>query len=79
MTAKDEVLTSSGYIQHHLTNAQNIIPASFGTTNVCFSNNAKTKMTALARSVDLNGRWTHFEKPIKITGLGKKSGFISPP
>ena len=34
------------------------IPAIFVTENWCFQKSAKTKMTALPRSIDLNGRWT---------------------
>ena len=38
----------------------------------------KTKITALARSIDLKGGWTCFiEQIVKIKGLGKKSGSIT--
>ena len=37
-------------------------------------------MTALARSIDLKGGWTDFKatKSIKLKGLAKLSGFLTP-
>ena len=40
----------------------------------------KTKMTALAKSIDLKGGWTDLNgKSMKIRGLANKSAFITPP
>ena len=42
--------------------------------------NTRTKLTALARSIDLKGGWTDFHRKNNINqGLGKNAGFITPP
>ena len=40
------------------------------TISFFFKKNTKTKMTALARSVDLEDRWTHLKNRMLISLLG---------
>ena len=54
-------------------------PSKFWDETYVFQKSAKTKMTALARSIDSKGGWTDsIEKYIKTKGLGLESSFIIP-
>ena len=52
MYFNSDIVFECMFFQHHQTNKKSNNPASFGTNNWCFQKSTKTKMTAVARSID---------------------------